>query len=275
MKQRVITALILAPLAIAIVLLLPTAAFASIILLTWLLALWEWSRLAGVTSIASRVMLLVVAAACCAALWIVRDTEWSLIVVGLGCVWWLVSLAWLRHFSFAAAPTTSNRALKLLAGLLVTVPAWVALVTLHGDPADGPVWALFALMLVWAADVSALLVGRRFGKRKLAPRVSPGKTIAGAWGAVGGSALVAAVGGWLLGEQGLALVLLVCVALLAIAFSIVGDLFESLLKRQANVKDSGNLFPGHGGLLDRLDSVFAALPVFVLGKTLIDLMLSQ
>ncbi len=275
MKQRVITALILAPLAIAIVLLLPTAVFAGIILSTWLLALWEWSRLVGVTSVASRALLLVVAAACCAALWTVRDTEWSLIVIGLGCLWWLISLAWLRHFSFAAAPTTGNRALKLFAGLLVTVPAWMALVQLHGDPNHGPVWALFALMLVWAADVSALLVGRRFGRRKLAPRVSPGKTIAGAWGAIAGSALVAAVGGWLLGEHGLALVLLVGVALLAIAFSIVGDLFESLLKRQANVKDSGNLFPGHGGLLDRLDSVFAALPVFVFGKAVIDLLLSQ
>lgn len=271
MKQRVITALILAPLAIAIVLLLPTAAFASIILLTWLLALWEWSRLAGVTSMASRVALLVVAVACCAALWSVRGTEWSLLVIGIGCLWWLVSIVWLRHFSFAAAPTAGNRVLKLVAGLLVTVPAWMALVQLHGDPDHGPVWALFALMLVWAADVSALLVGRRYGHRKLAPRVSPGKTIAGAWGAMAGAALVAAIGGWLLGEHGLALLLLVGVALLAMLFSIIGDLFESLLKRHANVKDSGNLFPGHGGLLDRLDSVFAALPVFVLGKTVIDL----
>ena len=275
MKQRVITALILAPLAIAIVLLLPTAVFAGIILLTWLLALWEWSRLVGVTSVTSRVMLLIVAAACCAVLWSERATEWSLIVIGIGCLWWLISLAWLRHFSFAAAPTAGNRALKLVAGLLVTVPAWMALVQMHGDPDHGPLWALFALMLVWAADVSALLVGRRYGRRKLAPRVSPGKTIAGAWGAMAGAALVATVGGWLLGEHGLALLLLVGVALLAMAFSIVGDLFESLLKRQANVKDSGNLFPGHGGLLDRLDSVFAALPVFVIGKTAIDLLLSQ
>ena len=127
-----------------------------------------------------------------------------------------------------------------------------------------------ALGLVWAADTFAYFAGSRFGRRKLAPRISPGKTVEGAIGAFAGGALVAVAGGWLLDQRGLALVLLVALAVLTLAASIIGDLVESLVKRQANVKDSGALFPGHGGLLDRLDSVFAAMPVFAAGKMLID-----
>ncbi len=273
MKQRILTALILTPIAIAIILLLPTAAFATIVGLAFLLALWEWTRLAGVDAPATRVITIALGAAALAALWWWRDERlWSL-VIGIGLVWWLLAIAWLRHFSFAASPTPRNHVLKLVAGFAVIVPAWVALVELHGIRPHGNWWTLFALALIWSADTCAYLAGSRFGKTKLAPRISPGKTIEGVWGAVLGAGLVAVVGGWLLGERGVALALLLAVAGLTVVFSIIGDLFESLLKRQANVKDSGALFPGHGGLLDRLDSVFAALPVFVGGKALIDLIL--
>jgi phosphatidate cytidylyltransferase len=188
-----------------------------------------------------------------------------------GVAWWLLACVWLRHFAFGAAPTAENRNLKLLAGALVIFPAWVAGVNIHAGESHGHAWVFLAMLLVWAADTGAYFAGRFFGKRKLAPNISPGKTWAGVYGAFVASALVILVGGWLLGVRDARLIGLVVVAIVTVASSIVGDLLESLMKRHASVKDSGALFPGHGGLLDRLDSVFAALPVFALGKLLLGL----
>jgi phosphatidate cytidylyltransferase len=127
------------------------------------------------------------------------------------------------------------------------------------------------LLIVWSADIGAYFSGRTFGKRKLAPQISPGKTWAGAYGALAAGTLTAIIGGWLLDVRGGLLLGLALLACLTVAASIVGDLIESLMKRHAKVKDSGSIFPGHGGLLDRLDSVFAALPVFAAGLWLLDL----
>ena len=236
-----------------------------------LLALWEWTRLAGIPSRPVRGGVLAVNALLFVLLWQIRAQPVAWYVLGAGLVWWLLALWWMRHLSFAAAPTRDNTVIKLAAGELTVLPAWLALIMIHGDADQGHTWALFALVLVWAADIAAFFAGKRFGTTKLAPQISPNKTTAGAWGALAGAVVVALVGGWLLDVRGLALAVMVVLALFTVAASIVGDLFESLLKRQANVKDSGAMFPGHGGLLDRLDSVFAALPLFALGKLLLDL----
>ena len=271
MKQRVVTALFVTPLAIAMILLLPTVLFATIIAALCLVALWEWTRLSGMRSRPVRGVLVGLCAATMLALWLYRDSWFSWTFIAVGCAWWTVAMAWLRHFSFAAAPTRENTALKLLGGALAVLPAWIALMQIHDDQASPHTWALYSLVLVWAADTFAFLSGSRWGRTKLAPKISPGKTIAGVYGALAGSALIAVIGGWLLNVRGPLLAALVLVAMLSVAFSIVGDLFESLIKRHANVKDSGALFPGHGGVFDRLDSVFAALPVFALGKFLLGL----
>lgn len=274
LRQRVITALLLAPLAILLILLLPTSVFAGLLAIAFLAAAWEWTRLAGMRSRAARGVTLGIVLIAFAALWSLRDVAWlwpALIVSGVA--WWVLVCVWLRHFAFAAAPTTENRNLKLLAGAFVVFPAWVAGISIHGSPSHGHIWAFLAMLLVWAADTGAYFAGSYFGKgkRKLAPQISPGKTWVGVYGAFATSALVAAVAGWLLGVRDLRLLGLIVVTILTVASSIVGDLLESLMKRHANVKDSGALFPGHGGLLDRLDSVFAALPVFALGKLLLGL----
>ena len=274
LRQRVITALLLAPLAILLILLLPTSVFAGLLAIAFLAAAWEWTRLAGMRSRVARGVALGVVLIAFAALWSLRDVAWlwpTLIVIGVA--WWVLVCVWLRHFAFAAAPTTENRNLKLLAGAFVVFPAWVAGLSIHGSPSHGHIWAFLAMLLVWAADTGAYFAGSYFGKgkRKLAPQISPGKTWVGVYGAFATSALVAAVAGWLLGVRDLRLLGLIVVTILTVASSIVGDLLESLMKRHANVKDSGALFPGHGGLLDRLDSVFAALPVFALGKLLLGL----
>lgn len=274
LRQRVITALLLAPLAILLILLLPTSVFACLLAAAFLAATWEWSRLAGMKSRVARGGLVGFALLVFIALWMLRSTPWlwpGLITAGVA--WWLLACVWLRHFAFAAAPTPENRNLKLLAGAFVVFPAWVAAVDIHGSPSHGHVWTFLAMLLVWAADTGAYFAGSWFGKgkRKLAPQISPGKTWVGVYGAFATSSLVAAAAGWLLGVHDLRLLGLIVVTVVTVAASIIGDLLESLMKRHANVKDSGALFPGHGGLLDRLDSVFAALPVFALGKLLLGL----
>ena len=152
--------------------------------------------------------------------------------------------------------------LAVLAGLLALLPAWVALMRLRLDLPRGAQWMLFVLVLVWFADIGAFFVGRRFGRVRLAPAVSPGKTWEGALGGAAVSALVAVAGSAWFGVP-LAPFLPLCLA--AVAFSIVGDLTESLLKRFAGMKDSGTLFPGHGGVMDRIDSVTGAAPVLFFG----------
>lgn len=269
--QRTLTALLLAPLAILLILWPPTSVFAPIVAIAFLAALWEWTRLSGFKDYALRGGLLVAAAVLFALLWWLRDTALWGVLIAAGVVWWGVVCVWLNHFAFGAAPTRENRVIKLGAGALVIVPAWVAAMTIHGAQPHGHWWTFLALAIVWAADIGAYFSGRLFGRRKLAPTISPGKTWAGVYGAFVAGALVAGVGGWLLGVRGGSLAGLVVLAIVTVVASVVGDLLESLMKRHAAVKDSGNLFPGHGGLLDRLDSVFAALPVFAAGKLLLGL----
>ena len=143
------------------------------------------------------------------------------------------------------------------------------------DPAAWPEAAEHPVLQATTQQLEAYFAGRRWGTTKLAPRISPNKTRAGAYGALVLAGAVALVGGWLLDERDAALLALLALALLTVLASILGDLIESLLKRQADVKDSGTLFPGHGGLLDRVDSVFSAVPVFVAGKAVLDLLLAS
>jgi phosphatidate cytidylyltransferase len=269
--QRVLTALVLAPLAILIILLPPTTVFAGIVALAFLAASWEWIKLSGVQNRTTRIGLLVVASGVFALLWYAHATALTPWLLAIGAAWWLLACLWLRHFAFAAAPTRENLALKLVAGAFVVFPAWIALVSIHAREPHGHWWTLLALVIVWVSDIGAYFSGRAFGKRKLAPQISPGKTWAGAYGAMVAGVLVAELGGWLLGVRGSKLVALALLAAATVAISIVGDLLESLMKRHAQVKDSGTIFPGHGGLMDRLDSVFSALPVFAAGLLLLDI----
>lgn len=268
-RLRTLTALIMTPIAVAAVLLLPTQWLAVVAAVLLLVALWEWFRLAGVDDTLAQGVLMVLNLALIVALvWASRTSagfNWVLLqlMVVAGVLWWLVALLWLRRFSFG------SRMAKLAAGTLAIVPAWCAMAVIHGDAPNGHRWLLAALAVVWAADTGAYFAGRKLGKRKLAPRISPNKTIEGlAGGAVAGVVVGVAFGAF--AGAGLAqLPLVALVALVAVLFSVVGDLFESLLKRQQGVKDSSNLIPGHGGLLDRVDGVVAALPAFALGKDIL------
>ncbi len=203
MKQRIVTALLVTPLAIAMILVLPTLGFMTIIGALCVLGWWEWTRLSGMRSRPWRSVLVAGwRAGHRLALWNCDSAAVWRTVIGAGCVWWLIAFAWLRHFSFAASPTREHVALKLAAGALTVLPAWAAMMRLHLGQTAPHTWALYALVLIWAADTFAYLAGSRWGRSKLAPQISPGKTIAGVYGALIGSAVTAAIGGWLLGVRG-------------------------------------------------------------------------
>ncbi|UPG93541.1 phosphatidate cytidylyltransferase [Luteibacter aegosomatissinici] len=271
LKQRIITAAILLPIVLALILLPPTGFFAAVAAIAFVGAAWEWAQLAGFRTQIGRGVVAAAAAVIIIVMLLVRTHGLLAALTFAGVAWWIGCCFWLRHFTFAAAPNSENRMLKLGAGLLVIVPALAAAADIHASE-RGHGWTLLALAIVWAADTGAYFSGRYFGRRKLAPRISPGKTWAGVYGAVAAGGLVALVGGWILGVDDTGkLVGLVILGFVTVAFAVVGDLFESLMKRHAAVKDSGSLIPGHGGLLDRMDSVFAALPIFAAGKLLLGL----
>jgi len=271
MKQRIITALLVTPFAIALILYVPVVYVAAIIGGLCLIAAWEWTRLSGMHSRPLRAVMVAAAALTMIALWCCASLPVWWTFIAIGCAWWVVAFFWLRSFSFAASPTNEHTAMKLIAGALTVLPAWAGLMRIQLTQDTPHTWALYSLFIVWAADSFAYLAGRSFGRNKLAPQISPGKTREGVYGALAGVAVVAAIGGWLLGVRDLTLVLLIVVSLISVSFSVIGDLFESLLKRHAGVKDSGAFFPGHSGVCDRLDGVFAALPIFALGKAMLGL----
>ena len=271
LRSRVVTAVLLAPLAIAGVLGLPTPWFAFALGGVCAFGMLEWARLVGLRSLPAQLGLALVLVAMLAGLWRLRDDGALRAAILVGVAWWPLAALWLRNYSFCEAERGRNRGLKAIAGLLTVAPAWAGAVVLHGLPGKGPWWVMFVVLLIWCADIGAYFVGRRFGTTKLAPRISPGKTRAGLWGALATSLLFAIPAGIALGHVDGPLALLVVLALVTVVVSVVGDLFESLIKRHSNVKDSGSIFPGHGGVFDRFDSLFAALPVFAAGKLLLGL----
>ena len=279
-RTRLLAALVMAPLAIAAILLLPTPWLVALAAVLFMIGLWEWFDLAEIEDTLSRAVLLLANLALVVALvWASRSSVgYTLVLFQLvsviGVVWWLVALLWLGRYDFASDHDTHARVFKLAAGALSMIPAWCALAWIHASQPNGHRWLLTSLAIVWAADSGAYFAGRKFGGRlfagrKLAPRVSPNKTIEGLLGGVVAGIVVGVLFALFAGANLSQLPAVALVALLAVLFSVIGDLFESLLKRHVGVKDSGNLIPGHGGILDRIDGVLAALPVFALGKAVL------
>ena len=273
-KTRLLAALVMAPVAIAAILFLPTPWIVALSAVVFLAGLWEWFELAEIEDTLARTVLLFAHLALMVAIvWASRSASgYSYVLFQLasvvGVVWWLLALLWLRHYEFASNHETWARFFKLAAGALAVIPAWCALAWIHASEPNGHVWLFTALAIVWAADSAAYFAGRRFGRHKLSPRVSPNKTVEGLAGGVLAGVLVGIGGSLIAGATGMQVLLVALVAFAATLASVVGDLYESLLKRHAGVKDSGHLIPGHGGILDRIDGVLAALPVFALGKAL-------
>jgi phosphatidate cytidylyltransferase len=271
-RTRVIAALVLTPFAIAAILLLPTPWLMALSAVVFLVGLWEWFRLADIDDTLARSVLLVVNLALMVAIvWASRtDHGFSYVLLQImvvaGVIWWLLAGLWLKHYRFASDHDTHARVFKLAAGTLAILPAWCAIGVIHGGQPFGHRWLFVALAIVWAADSGAYFVGRHYGRRKLSPRISPNKTVEGLAGGLACGLAVGLAFAPLAGATLAQLPAVALVAVVAVGFSVVGDLFESLLKRHVGAKDSGDQIPGHGGILDRIDGVVAALPAFALGK---------
>jgi phosphatidate cytidylyltransferase len=262
LRKRIITAVVLAVALVGIVLFLPAIATVIVLTVLVLAGAWEWSAFLRLPRAVFRAAYVVFLAVMMPVVWHVSETpEGRDIVLAVAVTWWLAALAWIAFAPRRVAPWSAA-----LAGLLALVPAWLALVRLRFAVPRGAEWMIFTLVLVFAADIGAFFAGRRFGRLRLAPAVSPGKTWEGVLGGAAMSAVVAVAGSLWFGVP-LHSFLPLCLA--AVAFSIVGDLTESLLKRFAGLKDSGTLFPGHGGVMDRIDSVTGAAPVLLFGLTVL------
>lgn len=259
LKQRVLTALVLAPVVLAAIFYLPTTWLAVVLAVVMVVGVRELALLAGATS--GRAQFIVMAITATGIGLMAAFPQWQNSVLWLALLTWLLCFVWLILPHHGQALAGRWRLIKILLAVIMTVPAWVAIQDLHRLH---PGWLISLLFLVWAADVGAYAAGKTLGRHKLAPSVSPGKT----WEGLVGGVLTA-----------LALMLLTAhyfdywhqphwflpaAVILITLISVVGDLTVSLLKRHAGSKDTGALLPGHGGLMDRIDSLCAAAPFFAL-----------
>jgi phosphatidate cytidylyltransferase len=272
LKLRVITALVLGPLILWSVLVFSHRELAIELALIMSVAAWEWARLAGLTNNIARlvfggvtliIMLLITGL-------LHYSTAWLPWVLVTNLIWWLLALVFVVTFrktpdQLPVSFSGSEIVLNLLAGIVIIVGAFVALVGIHQALELGPYYILILLLLIWTADIAAYFTGKRFGKHKLAPYVSPGKTWEGVVGAILAVLVAAFIIGYVLHYEPATIGVFMVLVVVTIAISILGDLTESLFKRRAGVKDSSHLLPGHGGILDRIDSLMAAAPVFWLG----------
>lgn len=262
LRQRVLTAIALVLALLATMLWLPPVWAAAALVLVLALAAFEWTGLAGLESLAAKLgYVLLVAVVFVLLRMAASGLEALIAVLAAVLLWWFAALLWIVF-----APARGGRVAAAVAGLLTLAPTGLAASWLYAGSPRGPWLVLFVIALVGAADIGAFFAGRSFGRVPLAPRVSPKKTWEGVIGGFVAATLVAWFANMFLKLPGAAFFAL-CVA--TVVLSIVGDLAESLLKRHAGLKDSGSVLPGHGGVLDRIDSLTAALPMWTLGLALL------
>lgn len=270
LKQRIITALILVPLVLAAIYFLPTNILALLFGLLILSAACEWAEMAGVKSVQKKFSFPLLLAV----LMFLSFTQFSgsaaiSALLNIALIWWLIALLVIISLQSTNRLPEQHTGLYLIIGILVLLPAWMSLLYLHGNEHLGPEWVYYLLAIIWTADTGAYFAGRTFGKHKLADKISPGKT----WeGVLGGLVLVSFVSllclPYLTHSREMLIKVLI-LSIITVLASILGDLVESVFKRIAGMKDSGTMLPGHGGIMDRIDSLTAAAPVFTAGLLII------
>lgn len=273
LKQRILTAIILIPLLVAALFYFPLGWIAVLFGLFMAAAAWEWATLSGLQKFSAKIFYVIglLALGILGMAGIFQQPALVLSFFLAATFWWIWSA--IDIFSRGQVNrgmfTTFNG--KIAGGFLVLIPAWIALVYLLARDPEPPRTLLFLFVLVWVADTAAYFSGSVFGKNKLAPQISPGKTLEGVAGGVIGAVLLAWLCGTMIWNYDAGMLLRwIGLAIITVLMSVIGDLTESKLKRIAQVKDSGKWLPGHGGVLDRIDALTAAAPVFVLGTIVLE-----
>ena len=267
LKQRILTAIPLAAFVVWGMLTQPENIIFYALLVLILISGWEWARLSGIKNKALRGAYALLVSVCSYFVqqFIYSEPQWLNIILSFTVLAWVVA----TYHMFSKGPQAANDSfsiIKLFIGFVVLIPPVLALLIIR---AEGVWWLFYCLSIVWIADIGAYFSGKRFGKNKLAPRLSPGKTKEGMYGAVFATAIYSFIFGLIFELKAIELLMLLIIASLATFISVAGDLFLSLLKREKGLKDTGNILPGHGGILDRVDSILSAAPFLALFLSLV------
>lgn len=285
LKHRIITALVLAPSTIACIFYLPLPYFSALMLAVMAIGAWEWGPLMGFYNKRRRIAFVTVTSVLISALWYyfpllelwisTADLQKPIIyILWLAVAWWVLSAALTFLYPRYSKFWSSHRSIRGVFGWLTLVPTWLAFVVIRSseyqtDAYTGAQLIMFLFLMVWSADIGAYFVGKAFGKNKLMPNVSPGKTMEGFIGGVIVACVLVIIAGLSMDWDLEQFYLVLPITVLITTVSVLGDLNESMFKRQAGIKDSGSILPGHGGILDRIDSLTATAPIFALCYALI------
>ncbi len=260
--QRILTAIPLAAFVFWIIFFQPSTVFFYFLLFVIFVSGYEWAKLSGVNSKPLKALF---AFSVVLSTWVITQyfSEYAIWSIFISTLWWFS----ISYYLKSAKPKAANSALKpdkLFIAFVVLPAAAIAMQKIHSMQ-QGADWLFYALALVWVADIGAYFSGKKFGKTKLAPNISPGKTKEGLIGAVIATSIYTLIASYYFELDTERSALLVLLSVILTFISVTGDLYFSFLKREAGLKDSGNILPGHGGILDRIDSVLSAMPVFVVG----------
>lgn len=266
LKVRILTAVILAPLVILAIFKLPNTYFTLFTSLVFILASWEWARLIGLKTVLSQALyiIFIILMMILGLVVVVPNYNLLLLILGISFIVWLMMFYYVLGYAGMTYPKLTFKARHGLMGVLIIIVPFIAIIVLRNNERYGPGYLFGLLLLLWVADSAAYFIGKKWGKTKLAMRVSPGKSWEGVWGALIATSIYTVLVTIKDGFPTVQAFAIVILSMATVLFSILGDLLESRYKREADRKDSSNILPGHGGILDRIDSLTASAPIFLL-----------
>lgn len=270
LKYRLLTAFLMGPLILWAIYAMPENFFALFSLILVSFGAWEWSVFAGWVKPLERRLFFIVNVFLFVAVLFLANTELNTVIITASLLWWIICVPLLLSFPFKKNNFIHSRIVKTLVGIVLLLATLVSMVSIRNNPEYGSAFVLYLVLMIWFADSGAYFAGRALGKHKLIPNVSPGKTWEGVAGALIVTLVVALVAVNLLNIPSSQSPAFILITFVTVIYSIVGDLSESMFKRMANIKDSGHILPGHGGILDRIDSLTSGLPVFLAGLWLME-----
>lgn len=265
LKSRLLTAFLMGPLILWAIYAMPEIPFAIFSLVLVSLGAWEWSVFSGWVKPLQRKLYFIINVFLFLTVLYLQNFELNLVIIVASLLWWAICIPLLLSFPFKENAFLHARAVKTLVGIVLLSATLISMVLIRNNPDYGSEFVLYIILIIWFADSGAYFAGRALGKNKLIPKVSPGKTWEGVAGALVATLIIALLSINLLNIPSDQTLVFIIITLVTVIYSIVGDLSESMFKRMANIKDSGTLIPGHGGMLDRIDSLMSALPVFYAG----------